>query len=574
MSQPCSKVVISSVYSLANLPPVYRAFGANLSYGFLQVNSSQVTYTKATKAQSFTNTSQMARKTTRSNKQVALTVVATQPKMDPSAIQSLTLDGVPTQRSTLTADHYSGTRRNRRRRRHYKDEESTWIVPSASDSTTERGHTSAVGSDHARQAVWGDSEAKFICALDQHHDKVIASSLPYPNRTGYIDTRPSWRDDERSRESSRMPNNVTSINSTSTNWPSGSSNSLSVSSWASPLGAHQMSQSSAARGFTAYHPLRSVRSCRKVPPRHIDKFARFTHTAAMSNGPVKSEVREPHSRGRWTESPPERTVRYAPRFNQIRESERTRRPARPSPEVEGSDYLRHKFLPQPLPTPIPTAQYLQQAAQQPQKSESPRPLLLVVDLNGTLVERKPRSHLFVERPHLAPFLKYVFENHTLMIWSSALPDNVDKVCQSLFTKKQRRKVIGEWGRDTLDLTAAQYRAKVQVYKRLDKIWHNDTLSHSHPDAGRGAVWDQSNTILIDDSRAKAAAQPHNLLEIPEFRNTPERKESDVLRQVAGYLEELRSQEDVSAFMRKRSFRLDDGWCCPWLGGSKTGSDGA
>ena len=206
---------------------------------------------------------------------------------------------------------------------------------------------------------------------------------------------------------------------------------------------------------------------------------------------------------------------------------------------------------------------MQQAQRPPLKSAALRPLLLVIDLNGTLVDRNRRTGTFVERPYLGPFLAYVLAHHTLLIWSSAQPENVRKVCQRLFSPAQRRQVIGEWGRDTLGLTPEQYREKVQVYKRLDKIWGDDAIGVCHPDAGRGGGWDQSNTVLIDDSRVKAAAQPHNLLEIPEFKNTPEQSGKDVLGQVVGYLEELRSQEDVSRFIRQTSFRVDDGWARPW-----------
>lgn len=232
----------------------------------------------------------------------------------------------------------------------------------------------------------------------------------------------------------------------------------------------------------------------------------------------------------------------------------------PAPELPS--YPRDS-IPKPVPVPNPTAQYLERANRPPLKSATLRPLLLVIDLNGTLVFRKRRTSSFVERPNLAPFLTYLFANHTLMIWSSAQPENVRSVCHRLFSPTQRRQVLAEWGRDTLDLTPAQYREKVQVYKRLDKIWRNETIRNGHPDVHRGGVWDQSNTVLIDDSRAKAAAQPHNLLEIPEFTNTPEQRDADVLAQVVGYLEELRAQEDVSRFIRQRSFRVDDGRARPW-----------
>lgn len=102
-----------------------------------------------------------------------------------------------------------------------------------------------------------------------------------------------------------------------------------------------------------------------------------------------------------------------------------------------------------------------------------------------------------------------------------------------------------------------------MYKRLEKIWREDNIRGRHPDADKGGLWDQSNTVLIDDSRLKGAAQPHNLLEIPEFQNRPEQRGTDVLAQVVGYLEELRVQDDVSRFMRQRSFRVDDGWARPW-----------
>jgi hypothetical protein len=45
-----------------------------------------------------------------------------------------------------------------------------------------------------------------------------------------------------------------------------------------------------------------------------------------------------------------------------------------------------------------------------------------------------------------------------------------------------------------------------------------------------------------------------LLEIPEFEATPEQMEGDVLREVAGYLEILRQQSDVSKFIHQLPFK--------------------
>lgn len=71
------------------------------------------------------------------------------------------------------------------------------------------------------------------------------------------------------------------------------------------------------------------------------------------------------------------------------------------------------------------------------------------------------------------------------------------VCTRLFSRGQRDLLLGEWGRDTLGLTSAQYKERVQVYKRLDRIWGNANLQHSHPGYELGQRWGQHNTVLID-----------------------------------------------------------------------------
>lgn len=126
-------------------------------------------------------------------------------------------------------------------------------------------------------------------------------------------------------------------------------------------------------------------------------------------------------------------------------------------------------------------------------------------------------------------------------------------------------LLGEWGRDTLGLTPAQSKQRVQVYKRLNRIWDNDLLQHSHPDFGQGEKWGQHNTLLIDDSALKASAQPYNLVEVPEFVHDCGLIEGEdgngpsVLGQVVRYLDEARKWSDISAFVKGRPFRVGLGW---------------
>ena len=58
---------------------------------------------------------------------------------------------------------------------------------------------------------------------------------------------------------------------------------------------------------------------------------------------------------------------------------------------------------------------------------------------------------------------------------------------------------------------------------------------------------------------------------PEFTATPEQMEGDVLREVAGYLEELKQQADVSQFIKKEPFKDGGRWNFPWS--DETGHSG-
>lgn len=224
----------------------------------------------------------------------------------------------------------------------------------------------------------------------------------------------------------------------------------------------------------------------------------------------------------------------------------------------------------PLPAPISTAQYLLTASLPCKPLLEPQRLLLVLDLNGTLLFRRKAASSYRPRASLEPFLNYCLTHHSVLIWSSATPTNVTGVCAQLFTPPQRRQLLGEWARDTLDLTSEEYCSKVQVYKRLDRIWEGVALRDSHPDfAAKGTRWSQANTLLVDDSPTKAQAQPYNLVEIPEFtRNAALEKGKDFLGQVVAYLEEARMWGDVSTFVKRKKFVVDGGWAWNWETGMK------
>lgn len=274
-----------------------------------------------------------------------------------------------------------------------------------------------------------------------------------------------------------------------------------------------------------------VSACHGIPPSRVDKHHRYLKAQASS---------EPASaRLQWTGA-------VLPTRNRQNVFPEAKPPK--SKKEEGdkkcdvpTTRFKTKHIKKPnnsplihLSAPVPTPPYLTLAHVDPLSLSRPQRLLLVLDLNGTLLYRPSASQRFTPRPSLETFLKYVFANHSVLIWSSAIPTNVTGICARVFNLEQRQRLLGEWARDSCGLTAAQYKERVQVYKRLDRIWDNQTLQLSHPGFSDGEKWGQHNTLLIDDSVLKASAQPFNHVEVPEFVKGEGEREGDgknVLAQV-------------------------------------------
>lgn len=205
--------------------------------------------------------------------------------------------------------------------------------------------------------------------------------------------------------------------------------------------------------------------------------------------------------------------------------------------------------------PRPSEAYLSRAHEAPSLRAQPRPLLVVLDLNGTLVHREQRGgSFFVARPRVREFLRDLLARHKVLVWSSARPTNVRRMCKQLFSRAQRDELVGVWSRDDLRLEKEHYYQKIQVYKRLSWVWDNDAIASSC--VGANDPWSQQNTVLIDDSTEKAASEPLNLIRIDEFEGKGDLRQADVLGQVARYLNTLRSQNNVSAYIRTTPFVYD------------------
>ncbi|CAG8896441.1 unnamed protein product [Penicillium egyptiacum] len=256
-----------------------------------------------------------------------------------------------------------------------------------------------------------------------------------------------------------------------------------------------------------------------------------------------------------------------------------------------SERQRQRSPTPPVKVPLPTLQYINQASLKPEKTEK-RPLLVILDLNGTLIYRKLRKFppKFARRTGLDHFLAMLVKNYKVMIWSSSQPQTVNAVCEQIFPGPMHDALVARWGRDKFGLSSGQYNKKLQVYKELHKVWavadiqgafpgneHLQDPPASSPGAQAphknrrqklrdaeaaklpaGHRWDQTNTILIDDSKLKASSEPFNILEIPEFNDDPSIDETKLFAKVLTRLDYLAHHDDVSKVLRIWNERVDKG----------------
>ncbi|KAL6881566.1 HAD-like domain-containing protein [Trichoderma novae-zelandiae] len=207
--------------------------------------------------------------------------------------------------------------------------------------------------------------------------------------------------------------------------------------------------------------------------------------------------------------------------------------------------------------PEPTPLYIKKSLSQPVSLREPRRILVIMDLNGTLLYRpnKRNPFNFIQRPHARQFLDYCVDTFHVAIWSSARPENVDKMVSQLLSPEQRAKCVVIWGRDKFGLSPADYSSRVQCYKRLSSIWNDPQVAASHPAAAQGQRWDQTNTVLVDDSAEKGRSEPYNILQLPEFEGLAN-EPPDVLPQVHDYLNTLCYQGNISSYIREHPFSID------------------
>lgn len=92
--------------------------------------------------------------------------------------------------------------------------------------------------------------------------------------------------------------------------------------------------------------------------------------------------------------------------------------------------------------------------------------------------------------------------------------------------------------------------------------HAALPSTEHPAQGL-SVWNQSNTVLVDDSLDKADSEPYNMINVEEFTGDVGNTQDDVLGAALAYIEDLAWESGVSSAIHRRPFEGAHGQQWNW-----------
>ncbi|KAG0197687.1 hypothetical protein BGX28_008798 [Mortierella sp. GBA30] len=149
-----------------------------------------------------------------------------------------------------------------------------------------------------------------------------------------------------------------------------------------------------------------------------------------------------------------------------------------------------------------------------------------------------------------------------MVWSSARAESVRAMLNAGLSKKAIQKLDRIWDRSHFNLHDVDYSRKVLTLKDLEFVWEeieaeraNATEKELSSGQKYDTCFDQTNTVLIDDSEEKAQLQPHNCIVLKTFDEALARDGTDnELLNVIEYMRVLQYQRNVSAFVRSLPYR--------------------
>ncbi|BGO92443.1 hypothetical protein NBRC10512_000509 [Rhodotorula toruloides] len=189
----------------------------------------------------------------------------------------------------------------------------------------------------------------------------------------------------------------------------------------------------------------------------------------------------------------------------------------------------------------------------------PKTKLLVSDLDNTLFA--PNGDGVIARPYLKTFIKYITHPsspYKLALWTFSgrqwgtahlrqvgmgkyLFDSTSEPVGEV--PKLKEGVVAFWGYEDSGFTAFGQMEAGKPLKDLDLMWDMlNITTHSH--------WSQLNSLIADDQRSNARAQPDSIVNCPVFTNKC--PDDEFLLAFIGVLDSLAHESNFSSFIQSTS----------------------
>ncbi|XP_048327927.2 uncharacterized protein LOC107416141 isoform X1 [Ziziphus jujuba] len=194
-----------------------------------------------------------------------------------------------------------------------------------------------------------------------------------------------------------------------------------------------------------------------------------------------------------------------------------------------------------------------------------RKKLLILDVNGLLAdivspppkeykaETKIARRAIFKRPSCLEFLEFCFERFEVGVWSSRSKKIMTRVIDYLMGD-MKHKLLFCW--DLSHCTPTGFKTldnkhKTLVFKDLRKIWEKQDPNLPW----EKGEYNESNTLLLDDSPYKALLNPAHTAVFPYPYKFQDGRDSSLGAggDVRAYLEELSMADDVQKFVEQHPF---------------------
>ncbi|XP_022016884.1 uncharacterized protein LOC110916461 isoform X3 [Helianthus annuus] len=195
-----------------------------------------------------------------------------------------------------------------------------------------------------------------------------------------------------------------------------------------------------------------------------------------------------------------------------------------------------------------------------------RKKLLVLDVNGLLVDivadppdeaHKPDTRIaqkaVFKRPFCDEFLEFCFQRFSVGVWTSRTRKNINRVLDFLMRDTQRQ-LLFCWDQSHCTDTGfntIENSGKPLLLKELKKLWEKQDPNLPWD---RGA-YDESNTLLLDDSPYKALRNPPYTAIFPYTYSYLDTQDNDLgpNGDLRNYLERLAASDNVQTFVEQNPF---------------------